>query len=70
MLSSSWNPFSKQDPKELVRKWKSTIRSEIRRTEREINSLILEQKKASAMIKDAAKRNDMASAKVFTTTSF
>lgn len=64
MLQSSWNPFHKEDPKELVRKWKASLRSEIRRTEREINALVLEQKKAAGMVKDAAKRNDMKSAKV------
>lgn len=64
LSSGSWNPFRKEDPKELVRKWKSSIRSEIRSTEREMNSLILEQKKATASIKEAAKRNDMTSAKV------
>jgi hypothetical protein len=62
--SSSWNPFKKEDPKELVRKWKGSIRSQIRSTEREMNSLVLEQKKAAAQIKECAKRNDMVSAKV------
>lgn len=64
MLKTSWNPFRKEDPRELVSKWKASIRKEIRTTEREMNSLILEQKKAAKMIKEAAKRNDMASAKV------
>lgn len=62
--SSKWNPLKKEDPKELVRKWKGSIRSEIRNTEREINSLVLEQKKAAVQIKECAKRNDMISAKV------
>ncbi|KAG7673421.1 hypothetical protein Ndes2526B_g03135 [Nannochloris sp. 'desiccata'] len=62
--SSKWNPLKKEDPKELVRKWKGSIRSEIRNTEREINSLVLEQKKAAVQIKECAKRNDMISAKL------
>ena len=66
MLQSNWNPFRKEDPKELVRKWKASIRKEIRSTEREMNSLVLEQKKAAVAIKDAAKRNDMQSAKAST----
>jgi len=64
MFKSSWNPFKKEDPKELVRKWKANIRTEIRNTDREINYLIKEQKKAAVAIKDAAKRNDMVSARV------
>jgi hypothetical protein len=60
---SSWNPFKREDPKELVRKWKASLRSEVRGTEREMASLILEQKKAAKAIKEAAKRNDMGSAK-------
>ena len=64
MFKSSWNPFKKEDPKELVRKWKSSIRSQIRNTEREMTSLVLEQKKAASQIKECAKRDDMVSAKV------
>jgi sugar-specific transcriptional regulator TrmB len=64
MFKSSWNPFKKEDPKELVRKWKGSIRKEIRNTEREINSLVLEQKKAAVQIRECARRNDMVSAKV------
>lgn len=61
---SSMNPFRKEDPKELVRKWKTSIRAEVRSTEREMTSLIAEQKKAAVAIKEAAGRNDMVSAKV------
>ena len=64
-MFSSWNPFRK-DPKELVRKWKANIRSEVRRTDREMALLVLEQRKAAKSIKEAAGRNDMASARVST----
>lgn len=63
MFANGWNIFKKEDPKELVRKWKSNIRTEIRSTDREINSLVQEQKKAAVAIKEAAKRNDMVTAK-------
>jgi len=68
MFKSSWNPFKKEDPKELVRKWKGQIRTDMRSTDREIQSLLMEQKKAATAIKEAAKRNDMVSAKVRTAT--
>lgn len=32
----SWNPFKKEDPKQLVRTWQSTIRKEIRGIDRQI----------------------------------
>ena len=64
MLQSGWSIFRREDPKELVRKWKGTLRTEIRRIDREMNSLLLEQKKAKSLIKEAAKRGDMASAKL------
>jgi hypothetical protein len=61
---SSINPFRKEDPKELVRKWKASIRADVRSTEREMASLISAQKNAAKSIKEAASRNDMVSAKV------
>lgn len=64
MLQSGWSIFRREDPKELVRKWKGTLRTEIRRIDREMNSLVLEQKKAKSMVKEAAKRGDVASAKL------
>lgn len=69
------------DPKELVRKWQSDLRAEVRKTERSImgvwagvdhtttphllqTEIEREKKKTEKAIRDAAKRNDMASAKV------
>ncbi|GMH41290.1 hypothetical protein BSKO_09200 [Bryopsis sp. KO-2023] len=57
--------FTKQkDPKELVRKWQGSIRSEVRKVERQIRDIQREEKKAKASVKDAAKRGDMNSAKI------
>ncbi|PSC71154.1 vacuolar sorting-associated 24-like protein 1-like [Micractinium conductrix] len=59
------NVFRKQeDPKELVRKWQRSIRGEIRGVERQMMDIQREQKKAEKLIKEAAKRNDMASCKI------
>jgi charged multivesicular body protein 3 len=63
-MLSKLNPFRKPDPKELVRKWKSSLRIEVRRTDREIQSLILEQRKIQKEIQAAVKRQDMLSAKI------
>lgn len=69
------------DPKELVRKWQSDLRAEVRKTERSIlgpcgverrccpgtathTEIEREKKKTEKAIRDAAKRNDLASAKV------
>lgn len=62
---SLFSAFRKQeDPKELVRKWQRQIRTEIRGVERQMLEVQREQKKAEKLIKEAAKRNDMASARI------
>ncbi|CAD7699236.1 unnamed protein product [Ostreobium quekettii] len=53
----------KVDPKELVRKWQSSLRAEARKVDRQIRDIEREEKKAKQSVKDAAKRGDMASAK-------
>lgn len=59
------NIFVKQpEPKELVRKWQSDIRAEMRATERQIRDLSREEKKVQKTVKETATRGDMASAKV------
>lgn len=62
-LTQKMNPFRK-DPKEVARNMKSQIRSEIRKIDREIASLMMEQKKTTKDIKAAADRGDMQSAKI------
>lgn len=52
------------DPKELVRKWQSDIRKGQRDLERQIRDNSRLEKIAQKQIREAAKRNDMASAKV------
>lgn len=52
------------DPKEMVRSWQAALRKEQRGIERQIMDIQREQKKAEKMIRDAAKRQDMASARV------
>ncbi|KAI3438053.1 hypothetical protein D9Q98_000496 [Chlorella vulgaris] len=62
---SLFSAFRKQeDPKELVRKWQRQIRTETRGVERQMLEVQREQKKAEKLIKDAAKRNDMVSARI------
>lgn len=51
------------DPKELVRKWQSDIRKEQRNLEKQIRDNSRLEKVAQKQIREAAKRNDMASAK-------
>mmetsp|Transcript_23414 Transcript_23414/g.56029 ORF Transcript_23414/g.56029 Transcript_23414/m.56029 type:complete len:225 (-) Transcript_23414:405-1079(-) len=58
------NMFKKPDPKELVRKWQRDIRSEMRKLDRQITDLEREEKKAIKLCKDAAKDNNIASAKI------
>ena len=52
------------DPRELVRKWQSDLRKESRQLERTIWNIQREEKAAHKNVKEAAKRGDMASAKV------
>ena len=54
------------DPKELVRKWQSELRKESRQLERTIWNIQREEKAAHKNVKEAAKRGDIASAKVNT----
>lgn len=51
------------DPKELVRKWQQQLRTEQRGLERQIREIQFEEKKIQKVIKEAAKRGDMASVK-------
>ena len=91
---SKWNPFKKEDPKQLVRKWQANIRKEVRAVDRQVlgarglcrfgcasrifigcarcdqilychnhADLQREQRNANKLIKDAAKRGDIKSAK-------
>mmetsp|Transcript_1908 Transcript_1908/g.6784 ORF Transcript_1908/g.6784 Transcript_1908/m.6784 type:complete len:234 (+) Transcript_1908:594-1295(+) len=54
----------KADPKELVRKWQSTLRGECRQLDRQIRDIEREEKKVQKSIKEAAKRNDVASCRI------
>eukprot|EP00959_Pyramimonas_sp_CCMP1952_P294187 6153381-Pyramimonas_sp.AAC.1 len=56
--------FKKPDPKELVRKWQSQLRAEGRGVDRQIREIQREEKKVEKSIKECAKRNDIASAKL------
>mmetsp|Transcript_12396 Transcript_12396/g.26083 ORF Transcript_12396/g.26083 Transcript_12396/m.26083 type:complete len:225 (-) Transcript_12396:859-1533(-) len=56
--------FKKPDPKELVRKWQSELRSQGRGIDRQIREIQREEKKVEKSIKECAKRNDVASAKL------
>lgn len=62
----SWTDrlFKRPDPRELVRSWQQALRKEQRAIERQIMDIQREQKKAEKLIKEAAKRNDMVSAKI------
>ncbi|PNG99452.1 Vacuolar protein sorting-associated protein 24 1, partial [Tetrabaena socialis] len=55
--------FHKEDPKELVRKWQTTLRAEQRGLDRQIRDIQFEEKKVQKAIRDAAKRGDMGAAK-------
>lgn len=52
------------DPKELVRKWQSDLRTQQRAIEKQLREIAREEQKAVKQCKEAAKRNDLASAKV------
>lgn len=60
---SNLNPFKKPDPRELVRKWQSNLRTQSRVIDREIRDIQFEEKKVVKAIKEAAKRNDMLAVK-------
>lgn len=53
----------KVEPRELVRKWQASLRSEARKVERQIRDIEREEKKARASVAEAAKRGDMKSAR-------
>ncbi|KAF8098878.1 hypothetical protein N665_0256s0009 [Sinapis alba] len=53
----------KPDPKQLLRDWQSKLRQECRNIERQIRDIQREERSVQKAIKDAAKRNDMVSAK-------
>mmetsp|Transcript_39708 Transcript_39708/g.55131 ORF Transcript_39708/g.55131 Transcript_39708/m.55131 type:complete len:225 (-) Transcript_39708:169-843(-) len=64
-MSKFINLFQKKtDPKELVRKWQSTIRSEMRALDRQAREIKREEKKVTKSIKECAKRSDLNSAKL------
>ena len=54
----------KPDPKELVRKWQADLRAQQRALERQIREIERDRKTAEKQVRDAAKRNDIASAKL------
>eukprot|EP00775_Hariotina_reticulata_P002794 gene2794-3087_t len=64
LLENIQKAFRKPDPKELVRKWQAELRAEQRKIDRQIRDIQFEEKKVHKTIKDAAKRNDMATCKV------
>ncbi|XP_065882999.1 charged multivesicular body protein 3-like [Dysidea avara] len=49
----------KKDPKEQVREWKHSLRSEQRKMDRQINSIQREEAKVKLSLKDAAKKNQI-----------
>lgn len=53
----------KPDPKQQLRDWQRKLRQECRNIERQIRDIQREEKNVQKAIKDAAKRNDMVSAK-------
>lgn len=53
----------KPNPQELLRDWQRRLRQECRNIERQIRDIQREEKNVQKAIKDAAKRNDMGSAK-------
>ena len=61
----SWvTSLTKKDPKEVVRKCRAEIRAQKRDIDRNISHLTVEQRKAERSIREAAKRNDIQSARV------
>lgn len=54
----------KPNPQQLLRDWQRRLRQECRNIERQIRDIQREEKNVQKAIKDAAKRNDMGSAKV------
>uniref|UniRef100_A0A1D1Y0T5 Vacuolar protein sorting-associated protein 24 1 n=1 Tax=Anthurium amnicola TaxID=1678845 RepID=A0A1D1Y0T5_9ARAE len=53
----------KPNPQELLREWQRRLRQECRNIERQIRDIQREEKNVQKAIKEAAKRNDMGSAK-------
>jgi charged multivesicular body protein 3 len=53
----------KPDPKQLLRDWQRKLRQECRNIERQIRDIQKEERNVQKAIKEAAKRNDMVSAK-------
>lgn len=61
----SWvTSLTKKDPKEVVRKCRAEIRCQKRDIDKNISNLTVEQRKAERSIREAAKRNDIQSARV------
>lgn len=54
----------KQNPQQQLREWQRRLRQECRNVERQIRDVEREEKSVQKAIKDAAKRNDMGSAKI------
>ncbi|KAF2580371.1 hypothetical protein F2Q68_00000780 [Brassica cretica] len=54
----------KPDPKQILRDWQRKLRQECRNIERQIRDIQKEERTVQKAIKEAAKRNDMVSAKV------
>ncbi|KAH7547850.1 hypothetical protein JRO89_XS14G0027100 [Xanthoceras sorbifolium] len=56
----------KPNPQQQLRDWQRKLRQECRNMERQIRDIQREEKSVQKAIKDAAKRNDMVSAKILT----
>ncbi|EPS67269.1 hypothetical protein M569_07508 [Genlisea aurea] len=54
----------KPNPQQLLREWQRRLRRECRDIEREIRDIQREEKRVQGSVKEAARRNDMVSAKV------
>eukprot|EP00210_Caulerpa_lentillifera_P005514 g5273.t1 len=55
---------TEKDPKDLIRKWQTVIRKEVRQIERQLRDINREKKKAESSVREAAKRQDMTSARI------
>eukprot|EP00899_Mesostigma_viride_P025958 jgi/Mesvir1/6547/Mv16807-RA.1 len=56
--------FKKPTPQEQVREWQRKLRGNMRQVERQVRDIEREEKNVRKSVKEAAKRNDIASAKI------
>lgn len=61
----SWLWSKPPDPVELTKKWKSDLQKEIRAINREIRAIEREENKVKRSAREAVKRNDMESTRIF-----